>query len=97
MKIFNRGSETYCSDIVLGERYRDPRTGVEGVATSLHFYEHACERVTLERVSDQTGQLHEEAFDAPRLRRVDAPDEPVRQQKTGGPARADGRRATPGR
>lgn len=56
----------FSSDIVLGEKYRDPQTGVEGVATSLHFYQFACERVTIE-VLTKDGQILEHSFDAPRL------------------------------
>lgn len=94
---FHTGRETYRSDIVLGEKYRDEQTGIVGVVTSLHFYQHACERVTLERVSDKTGELQEHAFDAPRLVAVDRPEEPVRQQRTGGPARTGETRTVPSR
>ncbi len=80
----------------MGERYKDAQTGIEGVATSLHFYQHACERVTLEAVSGKTGELVEYAFDAPRIVAVAAPDMPVRQQRTGGPARAGETRAVGG-
>lgn len=97
MNPFTQGSEKYRSDVVLGERYRDTQTGIEGVATSLHFYQHACERVTLEAVSVKSGELVEYAFDAPRLVAVKAPDEPVRQQRTGGPARPGEVRSVPSR
>lgn len=74
------------TDIVLGDRYRDEQTGLEGVATSIHFYQHACERVTLEKVKDD-GELMEITFDAPRLRSVRTNRVAV-VDKTGGPARA---------
>lgn len=93
MNPFTQGSEKYRSDITLGERYRDTQTGIEGVATSLHFYQHACERVTLEAVSGKTGELIEYAFDAPRVVAVAAPDVAIAQQRTGGPARAGETRA----
>ncbi len=95
VSVFKQGRETYKSDIVLGGRYRDKQTGVEGHATALHFYQHACERVTLEAVSGKTGDLMEYGFDAPRLVAVKAPDIPVRQQRTGGPARAGEARPAP--
>jgi hypothetical protein len=38
------------TDIDLGEKYLDPQTGIQGTATSIHFYQYACERVTLEVV-----------------------------------------------
>jgi hypothetical protein len=85
------------SDITLGERYRDTQTGLEGIATSVHFYQHACERVTLEALSDKTGELVEYAFDAPRLVAVERPEEAVRQRKPGGPARPGEVRAVPAR
>ena len=97
MNPFTQGSEKYRSDVVLGERYRDTQTGIEGVATSLHFYQHACERVTLEAVSGKTGELIEYAFDAPRVLAVERPEAPVRQQRTGGPARAGETRSVPSR
>lgn len=97
MNLFQQGREAYKSDITLGERYRDTQTSIEGVATALHFYQHACERVTLEAVSGKTGELIEYGFDAPRLVAVERPAEPVRQQRTGGPARAGEARAVPSR
>jgi hypothetical protein len=92
MTAFNEGREEYRSDIELGVRYRDKQTGIEGTATALHFYQFACERVTIEAVSKQSGELQEYGFDAPRLVSVEAPEEPVRQQRTGGPARHGERR-----
>src|SRR5688572_1018191 len=96
MSLFTQGREKYMSDVVIGDRYRDTQTGIEGVATALHFYQHACERVTLEAVSGKTGELVEYGFDAPRLVAVERPAEPVRQQRTGGPARhGESRAASP--
>lgn len=80
--MFDRGTEKYGSDIKLSERYRDPQTGIEGVATSIHFYQYACERVTLEVMVQ--GKLEEYTFDAPRLERV-ATGERARAARTGGP------------
>lgn len=78
------------TDIKMGEKYRDEQTGIEGIATSVHFYQHACERVTLEYVHDQQGLL-ELTFDAPRLTSVTTGITAV-TTKTGGPARAGERR-----
>lgn len=70
------------SDVTLGDRYRDPLTGFEGVATGVTFYLHACERVTLEYVKD--GAIKYESFDAPRLEHVDTGKKP-QTTRTGGP------------
>lgn len=84
-------SVTLKSDIKLGDRYRDPLTGLEGVATSVTFYLHACERVTLEFVKE--GELKWESFDAPRLVHIESQTQP-RTTRTGGPG---GREARPAR
>jgi hypothetical protein len=81
---------SYKSDITLGERYVDKQTGIEGVATAIHFYQHACERVTLEYVKpDRT--LEELGFDAPRLTSLKTGLTAV-TTRTGGPARAGEKR-----
>lgn len=79
------------SDTKLGDRYRDPLTGFEGVATGVTFYLHACERITLEFVKD--GGIKYESFDAPRLVHVDSGEKP-QTTRTGGPG---GREARPNR
>lgn len=63
--MFDIGTEKYRSDIKLGEKYRDVQTGLTGTATSVHFYQHACERVSIEGLKAD-GELVEYAFDAPR-------------------------------
>lgn len=77
------------SDTRLGDKYRDPLTGFEGVATAVTFYLHACERITLEYVKD--GKIEYESFDAPRLVHVASGQQPV-TTRTGGPG---GREARP--
>ena len=77
---------SYASDIVLGERYRDEQTGIEGVATSVSFYQHACERVVLELVVE--GKIEEFVFDAPRLTHVET-NRKATSEKTGGPDRGE--------
>lgn len=84
-------STTYQSDVILGDKYRDPLTGFEGSATATTFYLHACERVTLEIVKD--GEIKYESFDAPRLMHVESGTSPT-TAKTGGPG---GREARPNR
>lgn len=84
-------SATFKSDTRLGERYRDPLTGLEGVATAVTFYLHACERITLEWIKE--GEIKYEAFDAPRLLHL-ASDTQPETTKTGGPG---GREARPNR
>lgn len=77
------------TDVVLGDRYRDPLTGLEGAATSVTFYLHACERVMLEFLKD--GVLKYESFDSPRLVHIDSGEQP-QTTRTGGPG---GREARP--
>lgn len=79
---------TYKTDVVLGEKYLDPLTGFEGVATSTTFYLHACERVALEIVKD--GEIKYEGFDAPRLVRVGTGEQP-KTTRTGGPGGGEAR------
>jgi hypothetical protein len=74
------------TDIKLGTKYRDDQTGIEGIATSIHFYQYACERVTIEFIKND-GELQEVTFDAPRLRSLES-GLLAKVAKTGGPARA---------
>ena len=87
-----RARTDYRSDIVLGDRYVDKQTEIEGTATAIHFYQHGCERVTLETVV--AGKIEEYGFDAPRLTHV-ASGVTATTTKTGGPERhSDTRRHT---
>lgn len=80
----------YESDIELGKKYREPRSGIEGTAVAVHFFEHACERVTIETFNEAKGEIVEYSFDAPRLTSVET-GEPATTAKPGGPARQTGR------
>ncbi len=60
--------QSYKTDIILGGRYRDEQTGIEGTATAVSFYQFGCERVSLEAVV--AGKIEEYGFDAPRLTHV---------------------------
>jgi hypothetical protein len=73
----------YTTDIVLGQRYRDEQTGIEGVATAITFHQYACERVLIEYVHPQKG-LEELGFDAPRLTHIES-GQRATTEKTGGP------------
>jgi hypothetical protein len=86
---------SFKTDIRLGERYRDDQTGIEGVATSVHFYQHACERVTLEYLNGDR-DVQEVTFDAPRLTSVRTGVTAV-TTRTGGPARAGEKRSVASR
>lgn len=57
----------YQSKIQLGERYLDEQTGYSGVATAICFFQHACERVTVESYDENRKLVIEQVFDAPRL------------------------------
>jgi len=71
------------TDIVLGDRYRDTATGFVGTATSVYFYEHACERVCLKGMNGQ-GEVVEYVFDSPEVEHAETKVVPV-VAKTGGP------------
>lgn len=80
----------HSTDIVMGDEYRDSVTGVKGTATSVTFFLHACERVTLEFMRE--GKLAYEVFDAPRLIHVETEAVP-KVTKTGGPGGTEARPA----
>jgi hypothetical protein len=69
--------------IVLGEKYRDEISGVEGVATSKTEYLYGCLRVCLEFTAD--GKLDEVYLDEQRLVPVEA--KPTPPQATSGGSR----------
>lgn len=87
----------YKSDIKLGEKYRDSQTGYEGIAAAIYFFQHACERVSIETYDPERREVKTETFDAPRLVHVGTerqatsprPGGPMRTQegsRPGGPA-----------
>lgn len=76
-------SSVFKTDVVLGDRYRDTATGFEGTATSVYFFEHACERVQLKGINTQ-GEVVEYVFDAPELEHAETRLQPV-VTKSGGP------------
>lgn len=75
---------SYESDIVLGEKYREKYTGLEGTATSVHFYQNACERVVLMYLNK--GDIKEASFDAVDLTHVESGEE-AKSERPGGPER----------
>jgi hypothetical protein len=91
LPMFDSGKQSYRTDIKLGERYRDDQTGIVGVATSITFFQHACERVQIEKVSDHDGDIKEYIFDAPRLTHVET-NVTAKVAKTGGPGRPNAQR-----
>lgn len=93
--MFDKGKNSYRSDLTLGEKYRDETTGLVGHLVAVHFYEHACERATLRYVNGQR-DVTEATFDAPELVCVETGAKP-KVDKTGGPDRASGARRTPAR
>lgn len=60
------GQVAYISGIVLGKKYRHDRTGKEGHALTITFFETACEMVTLEWV-DKDGKIVSRGFEAEQL------------------------------
>lgn len=74
----------YTSDIRLGERYVDEQTGFEGVATSMTFFQHACERVAVETYDAERREVKVEIFDSPRLTHVTT-DVKAKSPRPGGP------------
>lgn len=77
----------YKSDVVLGEKYQDTQTGYEGVAILVTFFQHGCERVTLESYDAERKEIKEMSFDAPRLKSVKTQKQ-VETERTGGPDKA---------
>lgn len=78
-------TKNYESDIVLGEKYKDTQTGIEGVAVSTCFFQHGCERITIELLNHD-GEIREYVFDAPRLMHVET-QKVARKTDTGGPSK----------
>lgn len=85
-------AKSYHSDLVLGDNYKESGTGIRGKLTSIHFYEHACERASI-RYLDKDGNVQEASFDAPELIHIQS-NEPATSDRPGGPARNEGRRTT---
>lgn len=54
------------AEITLGAIYRDPQTGITGVATAVTNFQYGCERVTIEW-HKKDDDIEEITFDAPRL------------------------------
>ena len=86
--------QSYESDIILGERYVDDQTGYQGTATAVYFFQHACERVTLEAYDETTKKVIETTFDAPRLRSLKT-KQVAQSDRPGGPVREVGVRPGP--
>jgi hypothetical protein len=82
----------YETDIKLGEKYREERSGIEGTAVAISFYEFGCERATIEHFNPSKGEIHEYTFDAPRLTSVET-GQKAETSKSGGPARPVPRRS----
>lgn len=81
----------YKSDVQLGKTYRDEQTGYEGVATAISFYQHGCERVSLETYDAQRREVKSEVFDSPRL--VDVKTlKKATSDATGGPRESPGQK-----
>lgn len=72
----------YSSDIVLGNKYRDTQTGLEGIAVTIEFHQHMCQRVVLEVFKND--DLKGWVLDAVRLEPVDAEPAPYVEPTTGG-------------
>lgn len=73
----------YTSDIVLGAKYRDGQTGMEGTAVVLLFHQHSCERVVLESPTVEGDDLRFFEFDAVRLENLEPLKEKPEAVSTG--------------
>lgn len=71
----------YASDIILGQKYQHVRTGLEGHATAIYFFENACERVNIQYTHD--GDVKNETFDAVELKNLTTLEQ-ARAEKAGG-------------
>lgn len=85
-------STKYSSDVKLGERYIDEQTGFEGVARSVTFFQHACERVCLETYDAERKQVKDCVFDSPRLTSVKTGVKAT-TTRTGGPGAPNAQRS----
>lgn len=56
---------TFVTEVELGQRYRDKHTNYEGVAISVHFYEHSEPKTTLRALVDN--KVNDQAFDVSTL------------------------------
>lgn len=86
-----QGKALYPSDAKLGVEYKHKRFPIQGFATSVTFFENACERVILEWDGDNnlTGKrLHTESFDIVDLVEVETGKQATAEQ-TGGPSRGE--------
>ncbi|SMB85888.1 hypothetical protein [Deinococcus hopiensis] len=81
--------------IILGKRYRDVHTGMEGVATGKFIYLYGCVRINIEFLND--GKLENEVFDEQRLEPVDAEEVVQPRATSGGPRNDPARPAVPRR
>lgn len=61
------GSQVYTSPIVLGEKYKDDRTGIEGHAVSLFFHQSGCVEVYLESMKEGADKPTRQFFPEQRL------------------------------
>ena len=86
----------YSSDITIGEKYVDEQTGYEGVATSITFFQHACERIALESFDAQRKEVKVEIFDSPRLTSVKT-GKTATSPRPGGPQMPNAQRGGLGR
>jgi hypothetical protein len=93
MKFGTPAKTSYDTDIRLGERYIDKQTGIQGTATAVTFFQHGCERVSIETVVN--GEIKDYGFDSPRLTHVETQKQAT-TTRTGGPERGvSGRRQGP--
>jgi hypothetical protein len=75
---------THETDVVLGRKYTDKITGLEGVADAITFYRNACARVSLVYVREGKVEMHV----ADEVDLVDVEfEQPAQSKLPGGPAR----------
>lgn len=75
--------------VVLGKKYRDNITGIEGTAIMVTFHLHACEQVTLEYLNKDGDKSSFFTVDVGRLINVETGDnlEPGGKDKNGAASR----------
>ena len=72
--------------IELGDRVKDPITGIEGIAVAFHIYLHGCKRISVQQKAKEDGSIPEAcSFDQPQLELVKEKEIPKGKNDTGGP------------
>lgn len=72
--------------VELGDKVKDPITGITGIAVCIHSYLHGCNRISVQQVAKKDGTVPDSiAFDEPQLVIVEKRRIPKGNNEKGGP------------